>query len=322
MSRLIVHIGTHKTATSALQQVFFSKRHHLEKHSIFYPVAGWGTAQHSLPAHWVNLPEQYQIPGGLEAWRKALANIATRDCTVLLSSEELSRGAPTRVDMSELAGIFTGFDEVELWCTLRNQASFIQAVYLQIIRQRTGVELAPFVKNCLQQRLCDGLYLNYLDLHQHLTSAFPAEAIRYVSFEQACQQPGGIIAHYLNRLRPGLYEEMNLSTEEHYSNLSPPALPALLASGTGQAHSLERKKIQVARTLVEEKLGLQAKTSIFTRQEAEQIQQLFEPLNHEFEAQLSQQGFDLQIGSLQPSNSTVYRDEVDLEELYRNLASA
>lgn len=322
MSKLIVHIGTHKTATSALQQVFYNKRLHLEKNNILYPVAGWGTAQHSLPAHWVNLPEQYRIPGGLESWRKALARIAKKDCTVLLSSEELSRSAPTRVDMNELAGLFADFDEVELWCTLRNQASFIQAVYLQIIRQRTEVELTPFVQKCLQQQLCDGLFLNYLDLHKHLTTAFPVEAIRYVSFEKACQQPGGIIAHYLDRLRPGLYSQMNLSTAEQYSNLSPPPLAALLATGPGQTSPLKRERVQAARALIEEKLGPQAKTSIFTRREAQQIQQLFEPLNHALEAQLKRAGVDLEIGTLQPDENRLYRDEVDLEELFRPLEEA
>lgn len=40
MRQLILHIGTHRTGTSALQQFFLMNRHVLDKNGVYYPLTG------------------------------------------------------------------------------------------------------------------------------------------------------------------------------------------------------------------------------------------------------------------------------------------
>lgn len=319
MSKIILHIGTHKTATSSLQYVLSSNRSLLESLGISYPRAEWGTAHHSLPAHWVPLPEKYQLKGGIDAWRRGLGVMSDRDYTVLLSSEEFSRGAPDRVHMGQLRELLRGFDEVEIWCTLRNQASYIQACYMQIMVTRPPPDISELVGTALETHFCDGLFLDYGELHRHLCQGFDPSEIRYLCFEAACREPGGIVGYYLGRLHQRLPHLAQTDFADNFANRSPLPLTAMLAAAISPGDAPPGEELlEIAGRCVADLNG-PARASIFSSSEYEQIATAFEPLNRRFEESLVTQGQSFSLAPIELPPGTVFRDKIDLDRYANSL---
>ena len=49
--QLILHVGFHKSGTTALQESFFAQRKELEDQGVLYPSVGW-QAHHELLGRW------------------------------------------------------------------------------------------------------------------------------------------------------------------------------------------------------------------------------------------------------------------------------
>lgn len=92
MAKLVLHIGTHKTGTTMIQNRLHAARGDLAEQGVIYPDAGQHTGHHWALTDWIALPAAYTRRGGgvtglttlAERWRDTAA-------TVLLSSEEFSR---------------------------------------------------------------------------------------------------------------------------------------------------------------------------------------------------------------------------------------
>jgi hypothetical protein len=54
MSRIILHIDPHKTATTTLQRAMHANRTELEKYGIIYPHTPPSTVHHILAADWID----------------------------------------------------------------------------------------------------------------------------------------------------------------------------------------------------------------------------------------------------------------------------
>ena len=57
MSRIILHVGTHKTATTTLQDTCAANRRRLAAHGVVFPEVGPTNGQHTLVTRWIPLPE-------------------------------------------------------------------------------------------------------------------------------------------------------------------------------------------------------------------------------------------------------------------------
>ena len=89
MAKVILHIGTHKTATTTIQDTFHANTDLLAAHGVIYPRYNRITGHHGLVHDWGSLPDVYRLPGGSRATLTRLVNeYAHRDVTVVLSSEE------------------------------------------------------------------------------------------------------------------------------------------------------------------------------------------------------------------------------------------
>ena len=62
MARVVLHIGTHKTATTTLQDTLATNRALLAEQGIVYPSIGRATGHHTLATHWIDLPKVYYEP--------------------------------------------------------------------------------------------------------------------------------------------------------------------------------------------------------------------------------------------------------------------
>ena len=103
MSDLILHIGAHKTATTALQALLTDSRRLLAQSSIIYPRVGWcNNAQHRIALGLKNMtdPVQGDIPDAAAEIADLNATLAQNPGkTVLISSEELFTLRPAALEL-------------------------------------------------------------------------------------------------------------------------------------------------------------------------------------------------------------------------------
>lgn len=88
MAKVVIHIGTHKTATTTIQDTFSQNAKLLRQHGVIYPRLSRFTGHHGLVSDWGRLPKVYDLPGGSKAALRQIANEhGAGDHTVFLSSE-------------------------------------------------------------------------------------------------------------------------------------------------------------------------------------------------------------------------------------------
>ena len=183
MARVILHIGTHKTATTTIQNTFAANRALLARHGLVYPELGRVTGHHGLVMQWLPLPTVFDLPGGAAAGWARVAALARETGTVFLSSEEFSRGQPLpRVDLADLRRRLAPFDQVDVLCTLRDQLSYLQSIYLEVSKKHVPPPWPTFLANSLASGFGAGLFLDFNALDDFLQGAFARAEIHYLDF--------------------------------------------------------------------------------------------------------------------------------------------
>lgn len=129
--RLIIHIGNHKTGSTAIQTSLSNDRDELISHNILYLNTGRiKNAHHS----WANALRKFgvvgfpEVPNITDLIIKAKVEITkTSPNLVILSSEEFI--TLTDKDLNELKAFFDLFDQIDVVCYLRNQAAHFESSY-------------------------------------------------------------------------------------------------------------------------------------------------------------------------------------------------
>lgn len=313
MARLVLHMGTHKTATTTVQDSFFANRALLERHGIIYPDLGRHTGHHGLLTDWVPLSPAYHLPGGGKA---RLAEIAEQyratDKTVLLSSEEFLRAgeADGLVDMAELARIFDGYGDIRVVVLLREQWQFLQSVYLEIARSRAPEPPARLVELALATGKTDGLWCDYLAIYRHLKTGFAPNQIRMVDFDRVRRAPGGIVGQFLRLLGAGPIEAEMHVVNHGRSNTSRAPIPTWAAQmllGTAPAGP---DILATALDAFEREYGAQTQSCLLTRPEIERLCAHFGPINAKLTAELARHQPGFHIASSRPAAGAIYREDV------------
>lgn len=129
MRQLILHIGTHKTGTSALQQFFLMNRHVLDKNGVYYPLTGCNAEGMHHPLFQPLLKKSYKrfniLVGQLEEEIKDKH-------TILISSEMITR--LIRKNLFDVGELITLFEEVKIIVYLRRQDQLLESAYRQTIK--------------------------------------------------------------------------------------------------------------------------------------------------------------------------------------------
>jgi hypothetical protein len=142
MKKIILHAGTHKTGTTALQMFASQESELLRQSGIYYPKSGRPHAQfqdghHLLP--WSAAGRQFDnprlSPGGAgsptRVWSELLEEVRSRpEPVILLSSEEFS--LLTHEHVQTVAGFLSGFQVVPL-LYFRRYDDYIQATYSTVV---------------------------------------------------------------------------------------------------------------------------------------------------------------------------------------------
>lgn len=311
MAKVILHIGTHKTATTTIQNTFAGNRALLARHGLDYPDLGRISGHHGLVMKWLYLPEVFAIAGGPEAAWTRIAAMAREGRTVFLSSEEFSRGLPLpRIDLAELRRYLAPFAEIQVVCTLRDQLSFLQSVYLEVSKKSAPPPWANFFANSLASGFGAGLFLDYSALDDHLRSAFARDEIRYVDFTAARAAPGGMLGTFLALAGTGLAPEALKPVDGGKANVSPDPLAVWAANQIAAPYPAGETLIALAAAALAEELAPDQRSTIYTRAEEMRLLAHFAPLNARFTERIaaSQPGFALTAPPA--AGRRLYRDEI------------
>lgn len=306
MSHLILHIGTHKTGTTAIQHAFRHNAARLEAQGVHYPrLHPRHAGHHGLIAEEVQLPPVFHLKGGGLAMLGRLARrYCDTDCTLFLSSEEFSRADERKaVDLRRVADLFAGFDRITVFCALRPQWRFLQAIYLEISRNQSPPRPPDLVAEALETGRCMGLYLDYTQLFDRVEQAFGEGSMLLCDFEQARRQKGGMVAVAQSVAGvPGAIQNAKPK------NISPAPLPQWAANLLAEPYPAPPSLVQ--RT--QDALGRYRKapsTCMLTRDEVARLRDGFAASN----AALGQRypGFALTDPALPPD--CLFREDLTLE---------
>ena len=304
MARVVLHIGTHKTGSTAVQEAFASNRGLLRRHGIVYPVVKIGYAgHHGLAALWNRDLQLYEPRGGAEAaWRTLARRHAGEPGVLVLSSEELSRiHGVGRVDYRFVRDALGGFERVDVLCLLRDQLSFLQSSYLENVkpdprkdRRRAPVPPWPhFLARALKDPPAPGRQLDHNVLLDELDEAFGPGRVHVLPYDGAREHPGGAIGLVLDHVGCGLdWRALSLPLGTRFNVTNDP-LSVWAAAQVSAPRRPEGALVERVRAVVAERFG--PRTTLYTTAEIRAVQERFEAANRRLEARLAERepGFAL-----------------------------
>jgi len=168
MKKIVLHIGTEKTATKSLQHFFCLNRLQLKKAGIWYPCSDHldychGNAHFPLPASLFNNCPDF-IPRQKHFRPEVLFSQLVRDFEssneeiALLSAEHFSSRCTQKEQIKKISHYLEGF-HVHILVYVRPQDELIVSAYSTYLKNGGGEPLEKLVKeNCFREEIS---YLNY-----------------------------------------------------------------------------------------------------------------------------------------------------------------
>ncbi len=306
MSKLVLHIGMHKTASTSIQDTFANNRAYLNSHGLVFPKLGQG--HHGLVTDWIKLPDHFTLTAPAENhWRHIAKTQGPTGNTVLLSTEELSRGGiGSRVDFTAIRNWTAAFDEVEIVCLVRDQLSLLQSIYFQVLPACRNLMWPQFLSQSLASNLATGVFLDYNDLLDFLLESFDQSAIHFLPFRTAVQHPQGPAGAVLEKIG---FSKLATDLEVVNSNISEPALPYWVATMISRPDKPAERDILLVETALKDRFG-EAKSTIYSPAEVSLVTHKLSDPNLRFSARVGTVSAD----ALNPSAGSIgsiYRNQLD-----------
>lgn len=315
MAKLVLHIGTHKTATTTIQDTFWTNAELLEEHGVIYPRLGRTTGHHGLVMDWAALPEVYRLPDGSAGTLRKLAETwGDKDVTVVLSSEELSRGDPrSLVDFSALRAAAEGFDQIEVLCVLRAQWQFLQSIYLERSKTINPPRPPEYVEKAIKTGMVEGLWIDYTKLYDTLAQSFAAEEITLMDFGTASSAEGGILGSVLAHLGCDLPAEDLAPVNNGRSNVSPMSLGTWAANVLADPLKAPDWLIDMTTSVLKNQYGEDIRPCLFTREEFAQLEHHFVAQNQTLYERLPAHLSDFRISGMGTGKYNLFRQRINGE---------
>ncbi|HVH02381.1 MAG TPA: hypothetical protein VM891_05425, partial [Amaricoccus sp.] len=315
MSEIVLHIGTHKTGTTTIQDTLFHNRALLRARGVVYPRIGQVAPHHNLVTRWIDLPPQFRArKSALENWASLARGWAGGEQTLLVSSEEFSRMLPSAVDFREIRGLVDGFGRRRVAIVLRNQLGFIQSVYVQVAKSQVFVDFDYFVSQCVRSRFATGLALDYNLLLDHVLAGFSRDELVLIPYE-ASVAGEGLVGAFCRRLDLPVTAAELAPLPGGDSNVSPTPLALWLANQAAAPRHASRALVALAEEMLVAALGPGARTTLYTRAQVGRIRRSFLTANRQLQARARASQPDFAMAPLRLHPDTLHRDDLDTEAL-------
>lgn len=319
MARVVIHIGTHKTGTTILQDRLARSRAWLDAQGVIYPDYG-NPAHHRLLAHWVGLQApEFRSADPEQDWRQLARDHAHSDRTILLSSEEFSRASPNRPDFRLIRDWLSGFDSVRLVCFLRDQLTFMQSIYTEVSKAQNPPPLAEVVDHAIRSGKFTGVAVDYNILLDILERQLPPGDISFCNYHDACAAPGGLWGYFLRLIGVTAPPPGNLPDERHNESRPPVAVWAanrIAAPDRAPAHL-----VQSVCGVLERHVPDYARIALFTPDEIARLRDRLEPANARFRDRVLRHNPGFRMPALDGFDGRATRADID-PALFAALAAA
>lgn len=312
MAKVILHIGMHKTGTTAVQKTFFDNRQALLKKGFAYPDIRPAQGHHALVTKWLHkMHETYHPKEGADAlWSSLVEKYADTDKTLFLSSEEFSRGRPSaRVNFSELREMLAPFEEVRAICTLRHQVPFLQSIYSEVSKKRVPQPWKFYLAQALKSKYAAGLFLDYNDLNDHLREGFSTEEICYLDYQSCVTSDTSLQMYLLNLAGIDIDQKQIRFQDGGRSNVSLSPLSVWAAMQVSAPEQAPSDLIYLSHSLLEQHLNKRP-TTFFSRSEERRTLAYFNESNQRFESEVQKTDPNFRLTPHQFPKDIVYREDI------------
>lgn len=320
MSRLIIHAGLHKTASTSVQQMLLSNRNLLRKRGVNYPTPNQGAnhgltsgAHHGLVARWNKQLSRYtrEYPAGRDPW-DIIAGSETQYPTTILSSEEFSRVGPREVDFDELIKLTPGFEKREVVTVLRDPVPYVQSVFLQQAPHMPYCDFGAWLIFSRSRNFKNaGIFTNYWQLNGRLVRGFGRENTSYITYEKICSHPQGPGGGFLSHV--GLPRMPRLTTPPR-QNVSPCPLSFQIARRFNNFEIPTMEQIATTREALLSRKPGKVRTSVYRKAEVAMVDEDLAPMIEKF-TEIAGSRLDGTLKSTPTDLSTLYACEVDESDL-------
>lgn len=189
MTTVYLHIGAHKTGTTALQYFLWNNRKRLRKEGYLYPKFGMGGYSHGVLGNVIKPNNRDpKLPEHRHRFREEVLN--SKYDKIVLSSEVFLEG----LNVAAAARDFfpREYCDVKVIAYLRNQADWLESVFHEIVRDpyRRYTGDVPHMREYEQ-----GLH-DYARMLQPWIDEFGETALVLCPYETA-KSDGGILSHLL-----------------------------------------------------------------------------------------------------------------------------
>ena len=232
MSRkLVLHIGTHKTGTTAIQNTLAANRTALGRQGYVYPLASmhFKGVQDSRNAYFLGrLVKDAVKPGSIPADKLQLAQTCRREIAayadapedVILSDERLwysSTGYARYWDALRACLEGMGFAEFRIIVYLRRQDRFAEALWNQFVKGDTRLtdSLATYLASDTVSRIC-----NYAEGLDALAAVFGKKALSVRIFDRAQMTGADVVPDFLDTVGVDSSDFADLREKERNVRLS------------------------------------------------------------------------------------------------------
>jgi len=214
MSTAYVHIGTHKTGSTALQEFFAVNRRLLEAHNFHYPdfdsfashYLAWGLGFGNWLPPGRTREELLEI--ALKELRTSTAQAVRDGKDILISSEIFSTFSlkdPGIVGRFKDVLTEIGLTDIRILCYCRRQDLFVESMYSELIKNGHPREF---------EDVANIWYLNYEKLLGFYAEAFGADTITVRPFEKAQFRDNDLFTDFLPLIGLGRTDEWSLPAED------------------------------------------------------------------------------------------------------------
>lgn len=278
---LIIHIGTHKTGSTALQSGLSRLRQDLDRAGVIYPDFGM-EAHHGLVAKSNGLNIKGPVANDpYRAWESMARAAARSGKKFILSSEEFSRVSPNRPDFVSILDIVERHVPARLICFVREPLGFLQSAYVELSKARTPPPPEVVVDEAIINGTFTGVAVDYNVLLDTLEQQMPLGKVEFYSYEKATSSADGILSFFLNEVLPELSAE-GLKALPSSENKSEPALAVWAANLVCSPRVPTTGDIHLVADAIAKRVPDLRRASLFNIDEIERLHFRFAPATKRF----------------------------------------